>query len=70
MLIKTFIILAAYLALLLMFIQMGFTMAEKANTELDLFIAEFANLQGCTQISLLQKAGGNSVYDIAGDCHG
>ncbi len=70
MLIKTFIIIAIYLAILLGFIQLAFTTVEKAKAELALFAVEFNNEQKCAQNAVLRSVGGNAIYSTLSDCNG
>ncbi len=70
MIVKTFLVIAIYLAILLGFIQLAFTTVEKAKIELALFTTEFGNGQKCDQNSLLRGVGGNAIYSTSSDCNG
>lgn len=70
MLVKTFIVIAIYLAILLGFIQLAITTVEKTKAELRLFAVEFSNEEKCVQNTVLRLVGGNAVYSTSSDCHG
>ncbi len=70
MMLKTAIVVAIYLAILLMLLQVTFTTVEKTTGELSLFTAEFSNWQSCEKTTLLRYSEGDAVYNASSDCHG
>lgn len=68
MMIKTAIVMAVYLAILLTLIQSGFTAVEKTKQELSVFTAEFNNWQNCQEATLLGETSGTAVYNTSSGC--